>query len=548
MKNTTVITRIGLSNFAKILVSCCFLAACHGYENSDPMADALSDYICQDKCDRVYFKPFKDQMVHIEIEPAGEMSQIFYNVEPENLSSSPIILREPVNVSGTVVGDKSLVVAERTRRDKSAVFSDIIALPLANDRFFSPRTPTVKTSLSMDARFSMTVLSGIPYSLVLNPQGARNRAPFYVNVGVLNDEKSLEFDLNDKQINISGRIIAKDRLIPSNDSEKLQAKVMQGNRLVSSVGTVASDGKFSLEVSNPLFEAQMPINLIIVPANSEMGLPKIKIKLKPEDLRADLDLKDIDIGSIEKPISAIIEVRGDGALVPKSYVFLKAKIGVGESLLKKPMDLGSMDLKVYPGTYDIAVVPPADSPFALQLLKSIDLKDKEKIVVTLSKRQVLNAQVLAPTGIPVNKAQIEFFRIGEMDNFATEDIYDDMLFKLIASTDDQGHIGKSSALGKNEPGLLLDEGRYLAHIIPPAGSKLAHKWLTIDFPKEQNLVIDLGKPQVLAGQVVAFDGHTPIKRAFVTVYLAQNLHSQPKVMANAMTDEMGFFKAFVSEH
>ena len=175
-----------------------------------------------------------------------------------------------------------------------------------------------------------------------------------------------------------------------------------------------------------------------------------------------------------------------------------------------------------------------------------------KIIIQLSRRELLHGTLMDDKNAKVNGAQIELSRIGKIGDFATEDIFDDMLFKLTATTNEEGRIcqrrfGFATSNQDDCTPLTLDEGRYLAHITPPPGSKLAHHWLTFDFPKTSTLEIKLEVPQILMGKILAADKISPIKRAFVTVYLAENnLHNQPKVIANAITDDSGNFRAFIS--
>ncbi len=561
MKNYTVITSTGSFHLLTILVElmlvCSFMACRPSDKSSDLLAENISDYLCQDKCDRAYFKPFSGKSVHVEVEPTGELAQVFYNVDPETIAKNPLVLNETVQITGKIVGDEKIIGLENNKRDKSANFTDIIALPVVNSlQFLSPRIPTIKTAINQDAHFDMTVLSGLSYSFILNPNGSKDRAPFYINPGVIDGPKKLDFNINTQQLRLSGRVIAKDRLLSVSKDKQMVAKIMQGNRLASSVGLIGRDGRFSLELSNPLiFEEQLPIDLILEPLN-EAYLPMVKVKLMPEELKVSLNIKDIDLGSLMDPISTKIEVHGsDGSLIDKAYLFLRAQIAAGETTLKLPIDPSGVTKleRLYEGVYDVAVVPPSNSPFAMKLIKAVKFdKNMEDIFIVLPKKQALNAEIFAPTGIPVNGAQIEFSRIGEVGNFATEDIYDDMLFKLVANTDSQGKMchrrfGYNNQNSNQCLNLLLDSGRYLAHIIPPAGSQLAHKWVTLDFPKQNDLIINLDQPQVLVGQVISFSQQEPIKHAFVTIYLADNnLHNQSTVIGNAITDEQGFFKAFVS--
>lgn len=548
-----------------VLVPIVLPLAC-GSADEDAIAirNPISDYVCKDNCEvGRFFKPFSRQAVHLEIEPTGEMSQVMYNVDPAHLKTHPLVLKKTIRVTGRAPGAEPYLVEQQSRNgyDKPAAFSDIIAIPLLNQiGFLSPRIPTSKSRLNMDAEFQIDLLSGLSYALILNPAGSRDRAPIHVNVGTLLADGRIDFPADKTSTKITGRVISQDTEIFVNQAMPLMhARVIQGSRLVSSLGMVSGDGKFSLELSSPLFgdPVDQPITLIVEPIDIETALPRIKQKLKPDLLKKDLDVGNINLGKLKKPISVTIEIHGsDDSTIGNAFLYMSAKVGAGESLVKKQVDGSGTTIfpHLYEGTYDIAIVPPFESKFAMRVVKAVefDSHDNTQISIDLQKREALNATVSAPTGRTISGAQIEFSRIGEIGDFATEDIYDDMLFKLTASTNDEGRICHRkfgfSTSDKNECAtLVLDEGRYLAHIIPPAGSQLSHKWVTFDFPEQNMLSITLDQPEMLVGQILAADFETPIKRAFITVYLAENsVPNQPKVIGNAITDDQGFFRAFVS--
>lgn len=522
----------------------------------------LASYACKGQCDSGRFKMFSGRAVHLEIEPMGEMTQVFYNIEAKSLSTTPVVLKNVIEISGHAQGADSLLSLEATnsRHDNLVSFFDIVAIPSINNiDFLSPRVQT-KKSLLTKSGYHINLLSNLAYTLILNPSGAIDRAPILLTPGLITTDQKLDFLVDKKRTLISGRVIADGyNIFLNTPSPFMRARVMQGSRLISSVATVDSDGRFSLEIANPLFaeENNQPINLIIEPISSDSPLPSVKEKLALHQLKKDVDLGTISLGNLNPPISVTVEVHGsDDSTIGNALLYLNAKIGTGEMLIKRQLDTSGTTkfTELYEGNYDIAIVPPFTSTFAMRVVKNIDLDSQENIQISidLQKRQSLNAIVLKPMNLPVSGAQIELSRIGETGNLATEDIYDDMLFKLTAITNDDGHVchrkfGFSTSNKDECDSLLLDEGRYLAHITPPAGTELAHKWITFDFPEQNQLAIVLDHPEMLVGQVLSPDYQTPISHAFVTVYLAEmNTHNQPKMIGNAITDERGFFKALVS--
>lgn len=539
-----------------------FLAACH-FPDINPNLDDIADYACNGQCGN--FEQFLGQNVHLEIETAGGTSQIFYNIDPLTLTKEPIILQKIVRISGRAFGAERLLddAANNGHHDKSAAFSDILAIPSINRvNFLAPRIPTFRSRLNSETTFQIDLLAGLSYTLILNPAGSLNRAPIHLNIGPIstNGANAVSFSLNNKLTTLIGRVVSEDTEIVNHQKQsQLQARLMQGSRLISSIGTVDRDGRFILEVSNPFFEEikEQPISLIVEPINFEIPLPRISQKIEADFSLDHLDIGTINLGKLKKPISLSIEVHGsDDSAIGNAFLYLGAKVGNGELLIKKQVNgAGIISIPtLYEGSYDIAIIPPVNSSFAMKVIKAveIDSKDNTQISIDLQKRAALNAVISGPSGLAISGAQIELARIGEMGNFATEDIYDDNLFKLTASTNAEGKLchrkfGFSTSDKSECLDLLLDEGRYLAHVIPPAGTQLSHKWLTFDFPDQKNLNINLDQPKILFGRVLKPNGKTPAKRAFVTVYLAEtNLYNQPKMVGNGITDDNGFFKAFVS--
>ncbi|HXW52609.1 MAG TPA: hypothetical protein VEL47_00760 [Myxococcota bacterium] len=535
--------------------------ACDPSSNLKAIGESQIDYNCQNKCEQHDFTTFSGKAVHLEIEPIGEIAQVFYYVDTKNLKTTPITLRNVIKVKGRAPGAESLILANLEPNFEGGDFTDIIALPMINNTdFLTPRLQTRKAHLT-SAGYQIELLSELSYTLILNPGGFGSRAPIHVNPGVLTSNQNLNFLVDAATVKGRGRVISDNPdLFARSDLPIMRVRLMQGPRLASSVAEIDHSGSFSLSVTKPLFHdlAEQPLNLVIEPIDTESALPRIKQKLSYETVQRDFDLGVISLGDLKKPLSTTIDIRGSNkSIIGHAYLYLSARVGQGSNLIKKQVAAsGTAEIhELFDGRYNIAVLPPFDSPFAMRLLRDVEFEagKDSKLSITLDRRKELSATVTGPRGQAIGGAQIELLRIGEIGNLASEDIYDDMLFKLTAVTSEDGRVchrrfGFSTSDNDRCDNLLLDEGRYLAHIIPPAGTELAHLWLTFDFPEIQELALVLEQPDVLVGQIVASD-QTPIKSAFVTVYLAEsNPHNQAKMIGNAVTDDRGFFRAFVSSH
>ncbi len=536
-----------------------------GCETKDAPSSPTSkiDQACGSLCDNGRFKKFSGQAIHLEVESPGEEAQVFYNVDPSQLMTQAISLNKIVRISGFALPANMVPAAttDSSNHDKPDAFADILAIPTVNRiSFLSPRIPTMKSRLQTDAGFAIDLLAGLSYTLILNPAGEKGRAPIHLNAGVITSDNHLDFVMNSNPHKLTGRVVFDETsFTDSNVRPRMRARLMLGSRLVSSVNEIDAVGVFSLEVSKPLFKdaENQPLNLIVEPLDEETALPRIKHKLDLEMINTDFEVGDINVGTLKKPIAVTFDVHGrDDSPISDAMLFLRAPIGAGTAVVKKQANKsGSTKFThLYEGKYDVAVIPPVDSQYAMRVIKNVDFDSQQSIQISidLDKREGLIAHVLSPLGQKVSGAQIQFSRIGELGNFATEDIYDDNLFKLIASTNDEGRIcnrkfGFNTADKNQCTALLLDDGTYLAHIIPPAGTELAHKWITFNFPEKNELSITLDQPEILAGQILKPDGKSAAANAYVTVYLAEtNMHNQPKMIGNAITDQNGFFRALVS--
>lgn len=491
------------------------------------------------------FKAYGGQKVHVEIEPSGQMSQVFYFVSPHDLAEG-LSLNKSFEIQGSALGAKKYLDLDRTHEHENLDhFSDIIALPKANKtNFLSPRIPAVSTRLSSDNLYNLALLDNLSYAIILNPSGLYDKAPIYLNLEKQQQTQRLDFNLNPAGPSVQGQISS------SNLKKELwQVRVLQGSRLVSSRGRVQKDGSFKLELANQMFLGNdVPLTLLIEPENQELPLPRVKKIYRASELYSNPQVGTVNMGRFGKPLTLYLRIPAPG------NVYISGSVGAGEVLIKKPLDsTGLTKIEgLYEGFYDLALVPPVESKWAMRVIEKVDLSGSN-LTLTLKwqQRQLLRAKVVDMSGEAVSGAHLEFARIGKMGAFATEDIFTTELFPFTANTNEEGQVckgqvGTSAKAPQDCVGLGLDEGRYLVHIIPPPGSKHAHQWLTFDFPRSEIVELVLKKSALLNGKILGPDKHTPVKQAYITIYAADNnLHSQPKVVANALTDHEGIFSAFV---
>lgn len=549
---------VGISLLLGLALLCSCDKANHG-DLSLSTSTSLIDYYCESNCLNNH-PPINTYVVHIEVEPTGGDSQIFYNIFPSSLSKNPIILKRTHHLNGRAIVLDLSSDSQFMGNTEQEHFFDIIAIPSINrSRFLLPHAPTTTSRLASDLTFELDLLDGLTYTLIFNPDGLLNQSPIFFNTQVVNEAIEIDLVKDYPAKEIIGQMTFDDAHHLGPDGMPIMSvKVMQGMRLVSSVANTDHRGRFVLKIANPLFSSidNNPLNLIIEPMEPESTLPTVTKRLTLKDIKENSDLGSINLGRLSKPLSISLKVMGeDGSKVAEATVYLRGKIGLGESLIRKQSNSsGVIEIEgLFPGEYEAGIIPPKNSPFAMAAKESvtIDMDQGRELYFVLPFRKAMLAHVQKSGGIAISDAQMELLRIGETGNIATEDIYEDMMFKLTASTKDDGKLchrgfGFDTSDENECEALLLDNGRYLAHVIPPAGSKFAHEWITFDFPEQRDLKIELKESLVLFGQVLEPNGATAVNNAYVTVYLAEtNLYNQPKIIGHAITDERGLFEALV---
>ena len=261
----------------------------------------------------------EEQKVHIEIEPQGHPAQVFYLLSNRDLAAG-ISLRPTIQVRGWALGAEKYLERDNAKEqhDSMTRFANILALPRANKvHFLSPRMPPIPTELSSDQSFTLALLQGLSYTIVLNPSGLYDRAPLYWNFEQLPTEANLAFNLEEYGQFITGQI-----KFTGAKKSLWQVKILQSNRLVSSVSQVKTNGHFLVELSKQLFLGDdVALTLITERADPESTLPQFTENFSPAELLKQPNLNKLDLGRLSSAVAASITISGPG------HIYLKGKVG-----------------------------------------------------------------------------------------------------------------------------------------------------------------------------------------------------------------------------
>lgn len=535
----------GLFHLVTILAS---VSSCSNEQSTkSDLALTGTNYFCNDECSTL-LEPFSAK-VDIEVEPVDGLPQIFYSMDPAKLLSDPLQMKKNVSLTGVIDWEIDLDLVGDTA-------IDVIATQELdfNNKAYSI-APTSKSTL-INNQFTLSLLSDTNYTVVLNPGGEYDMAPVYLSSPKLEEDSKRDFLVLSANTKVKGYVSYRYTNSVERKQVKFNARIMQGKNLISSVANISVPSSFLLKVGNGLLKNNLlePIFLILEPESEDCSLPRVKKRLSVQELLNDYDAGDINLGHLKGPAQFRLTVLSkDGEPLNKASVLLKGVVGEGEVYAKRQLgDDGELLINdIYEGKYDLAVVP-FDSKLAMEVIK-IDIRsDKANhLTLQLNDKEALNAKVLSFKGEPINGAQVRLSRVGEEGNFASKDIYGDKRFMSVASTNKEGQIcdrnfGVSTSDQDKCEHLLLDEGRYMVHVTPPAGALMGHKWFVFDFPEQKELAIKLNRPSPLVGKVLT-SSSKPLEQAFITVYLSEsNTFFTPQVIGNTITDDKGVFHGFVT--
>lgn len=465
--------------------------------------------------------------LHIEVESSPSLNQVFYNIDANNLDQKPLLLRNHKTVSGHINTDS--VFFNLADYDKSPSFFDIIAIPHPSNNWFNNNIYITKTSIDKYGNFNLNLMDGLNYMLILNQYGEYNYPPLFIsdtnNDTILNDTIKL--------ITITGSVT---NLKDDHWQKFLRFTIHSGARQISSTGKLDKDNKFTLKIADSLYVTSSPLYLLIEAKDNNFVAPKIVMSLANI---ADIDLGAIDLGDFKDAFSIKMQIKGeDNSIIQDALVYLKGQ--VGDNIVEGKVVLdnwGRAIINVYEGSYDIAILPDSQNAFGMKIMKNVTLKEGDDLLIKLPRRSSLSGNIISFDNKKINGALIELFKVAEK-------VSEDMSFFKTAITNENGNF--CSDISNDECALLfLDEGRYHLRITPPFGSNLAIDELRLEFPLANNLTHTMKKAQMITGRVL-LPNHDPASKAFITIYEGNNdMITKPKIIAHSMTDDNGYFKAFI---
>jgi hypothetical protein len=357
---------------------------------------------------------------------------------------------------------------------------------------------------------------------------------------------ALTLPVSPKSLTVSGRLLSAlgDPLVD------LQARAFQDGDLVSDVVSTTMDG-FTLTVPSDTTATSLAVE--VQPKSGDTPGPHFWAK--PFALTTNVDLGDVELPAYGQPTMFQFPFGGPtnadpkvvGALVRARTVLADDATGTTDYLRDGLTDMtGLATLSLLPGTttalrlYDIAVVPPADSVYAMQCFEGFGLvAGIVQPAQTLARRPVLVGSVTDANGTPVPGVAIQATRLAGLRATACD---------AYASAPQTS--GKTEADGSFR--LHLDAGSYTLDFDPPVGTpypRLTETAVVVSDAETQH-VVSL-PPAAFIDVVVRDVAGSPLPQAGVRFYgpacaEASACPGTPPVLkAQARADANGFFRAVV---
>ncbi len=508
--------------------------------------------------------------VHIEIDPsaAGYLPQQIFNLSTVKNLPAQFEIKPRFFYHGTLAVRGSLKsntagVDSPEISDITALVPDIIAIPKAEDNL-SESAAAILTGQQNNSSsiinadtgyFTLSLIADQKYQIVINPEGKNAFPPTFLQVQISTDHSETITLKNEGSI-VAGRITLPFPLLL--DLVKASSvKILQGKKLVSSVGRLTSNGNFSVQLSSPLshvMDRNHKLTLVIEPDSEHNYLPVIreKLSLKEDELEnSTIHLEPITVNGTNQIYNkSLIVVNEQGEPVKDIRIYLKRKLD-GYFIEKQLQtdDKGQAKIKLLKGSYNLATVAPQDSVYGMYRNDDWNVESDESITITLPLRQELHGTLLDYSGNPVDGSLIQLTRIAQEDSSTLEGVLKKTSLRIEARSNHDGQWCTQSLDIKNDgcAPLRLDQGKYRLFIIPPPGGKLPYQTMTFDFPKNNVLSITLKKPTQISGRVVSPGSTVPISKAFIKIFSAslQLESGEPLLLGQAITDEEGRFSAFI---
>jgi hypothetical protein len=228
-----------------------------------------------------------------------------------------------------------------------------------------------------DATFMLEVpesAMGRDATVRLIPTGTDVAAHAPVTLAVKVDP-TLSLILPSKSFTVRGRLF----LAVGDPKVGQVVRAFQGNELVSTVDVTAADGTFALSIPASRAGANAPQPVVVVELSPPAGAAEPRLVSNPFTLTADVDLGSLRLPAFSQPnvFRLVVRALGDSK-VPIAGAIVSARTQLADDASGVTTfqrqgttnDQGEVDLALLPGStsalrsYDIAVFPPTDSPYA----------------------------------------------------------------------------------------------------------------------------------------------------------------------------------------
>jgi hypothetical protein len=374
---------------------------------------------------------------------------------------------------------------------------------------------------------------------------------------------TLSLTLPSKSLTLQGRLF-----LAVGDAKVGQVvRAFQGSELVSTVGVTAADGTFALSVPASRM-GNAPGQAVVVELAPPVGAAEPRLVTKPFSVTADVDLGDLRLPAFSQPnvFGFLVRAAGNAKVsIPGAIVFARtrAEDASGATTFQRQgtsNEAGQVSLALLPGSttalrsYDIAVVPPTDSPYAtycsskpLPLGAGGTTQSPAMLSpVELQHRTLFGRTIHASDGVtPVEGVMV----------VATRTVVDET---IPCSAEITTRVPTATTDSKGTFSLYLDPGTYRFDYFPPAGapvplfSEMKVK-LEASVTSSSQVIGDLMLPAAAVADGTVRDAMgQPVPLAAVRLYEmpacpmpagCMGAPLPPTLRAEARTDAAGHFRA-----
>lgn len=479
--------------------------------NCSSAEDCEPDQVCEQGLCTVDQPPLTTISLHLVPPPSsGALPQQWLDVAVGEARRIPDIrLRPTVTLSGTIRSDNLLAAS-------------IPAWLVATAQRTIPDTSLKQSTFAADGSgYRLTLLTGLPYDLTVVPDSGE--LPPLTLRGINIRESSVQhirLPGTAEYARLTGRVVFEQGDVQGVAGVRVRAfgddPALQSTSMVT-----AADGRFSLTLP----PGRSTYTLRLTPSEENPYLPTVDQSGLVVD--GSLDLGDVALGGGDVPPLRVEGVLLDdqGGGVSSADLEFAAPIGRGTFVARTSVDLiGSYQVDLLPGEYELRVVPAPNSSNAVTLLSRTILQAGGLEPIVLRRKADLVGKVLDPHGeLPVPGVQLEALLVGD----------DGMngLYRV-----------ERQVTGPDGSFLLrLDPGVFDITLIPPAAlgmPRWVERGVKVDAPVVREF--QLRQPRVIHG-VIRQPDSSPAPAVQVTIYARREDSPGSTLLGTGQTDESGHY-------